>query len=138
MNFNSFTFETYDRYEFKDSLFVELKNGVLTNFLGAVIKELSKSMNFKIEVASSVLIYGSWNEDKGIWTGVIGELISGRADIGVAEFSMTTSRLNIVDFTFPLILSRNRIYFKTPDGSFIHWSAYFKVFFLNEFILFFV
>ncbi|KAF3420071.1 hypothetical protein E2986_12355 [Frieseomelitta varia] len=112
----------------EDSLFVELKNGVLTNFLGAVIKELSKSMNFKIEVASSVLIYGSWNEDKGIWTGVIGELISGRADIGVAEFSMTTSRLDIVDFTFPLILSRNRIFFKKPDGSFIHWSAYFKIF----------
>ena len=96
-------------------------------------------MNFKIEVASSVLIYGSWNEDKGIWTGVIGELISNRADIGVAEFSMTTSRLDIVDFTFPLILSRNRIFFKKPDGSFIHWSAYFKVFVsLNEFILFFV
>ncbi|CAD1478680.1 unnamed protein product [Heterotrigona itama] len=113
---------------FKDSLFVELKNGVLTNFLGAVIKELSKSMNFKIEVASSVLIYGSWNEEKGIWTGVIGELITDRADIGVAEFSMTTSRLDIVDFTFPLILSRNRIYFKKPDGSFIHWSAYFKIF----------
>lgn len=94
-------------------------------------------MNFKIQVASSVLIYGSWNEDKGIWTGVIGELISDRADIGVAEFSMTTSRLDIVDFTFPLILSRNRIFFKKPDGSSVHWSAYFKVFFLNEFILFF-
>lgn len=88
-------------------------------------------MNFKIEVTSSMLIYGDLNKDDNTWTGVVGEVASDRADFGVAEFSMTNHRLDVVDFTLPLILSRNRIYFKKPDGAYVQWSAYFKVLFLN-------
>lgn len=124
-------FENYDWFEFKDSPFVEIKNGILSHFFGKLIKELSKSMNFKIEVTSSMLIYGDLNKDDNTWTGVVGEVASDRADFGVAEFSMTNHRLDVVDFTLPLILSRNRIYFKKPDGAYVQWSAYFKVLFLN-------
>lgn len=108
-----------------------MKNGVLSLFWGAVVKELSKSMNFKIEVTSIMSEYGSWNEEEKIWEGVIGELVSNKSDMGVAEFSMTSHRLDAVDFSLPLIMSHKRIYFKKPDSSSVHWSAYLKVFFFN-------
>ncbi|KAG6803285.1 glutamate receptor 3 isoform X1 [Apis mellifera caucasica] len=111
-----------------ESLFIEMKNGVLSLFWGAVVRELSKSMNFKIEVTSIMSEYGSWNEEEKIWEGVIGELASNKSDMGVAEFSMTSHRLDAVDFSLPLIMSHKRIYFKKPDSSSVHWSAYLKTF----------
>ncbi|XP_017765685.1 PREDICTED: glutamate receptor ionotropic, delta-2-like [Eufriesea mexicana] len=112
----------------EDSPFVEMKNGVLSHFFGEVIIELSKSINFRIELTSSISAYGSWNKEEKVWTGLIGEVVSKRADFGVAEFSMTNHRLDVVDFTLPLIISPNKIYFKKPDGSSVQWSAYFKTF----------
>ncbi|XP_076760312.1 putative glutamate receptor [Xylocopa sonorina] len=112
----------------EESLFFEVKNGVLLRFLGRVIQELSRSLNFTIELTSFMPAYGSWDKRDQIWTGVIGEVASNRADLGVAEFSMTNHRLNAVDFTLPLFMSHNRIYFKKPDGSIVHWSAYLKTF----------
>ncbi|CAK9804446.1 Glutamate receptor ionotropic, delta-2 [Anthophora quadrimaculata] len=112
----------------EESLFIAQKNGVLSLFLGEVMQELSESMNFTIEVVSSMSAYGSWDKEEEIWTGVMGEVASNRVDFGVAEFSMTNSRLDVVDFTLPLILSRYKIYFKKPDGSTVDWSAYFKTF----------
>lgn len=76
--------------------------------------------------------YGSWNEEEKIWEGVIGELASNKSDMGVAEFSMTSHRLDAVDFSLPLIMSHKRIYFKKPDSSSVYWSAYLKVFFFQH------
>ncbi|CAL7936743.1 unnamed protein product [Xylocopa violacea] len=112
----------------EESLFFEVKNGVLLRFLGRVIQELSRALNFTIELTNFMPAYGSWDKQGQSWTGVIGEVASNRVDLGVAEFSMTNHRLNAVDFTLPLIVSHNRIYFKKPDGSIVHWSAYLKTF----------
>nr|XP_031839588.1 glutamate receptor ionotropic, delta-2-like isoform X2 [Nomia melanderi] len=112
----------------EQSAFVAVKDGVFTEFLGAVVQELSRSINFTIKVTSSEVLYGNWNEERQAWTGVIGEVVSGMVDIGVAEFSMTSHRMDVVDFTLPLILSRMRVYFRKPDNSSVRWSAYFKAF----------
>ncbi|XP_015428977.1 PREDICTED: glutamate receptor ionotropic, delta-1-like [Dufourea novaeangliae] len=112
----------------EESTFVAMKDGVFTQFLGAVVHELSKSLNFTLEVVHAMTAYGNWNEETQSWTGVIGEVVSHVVDIGVAEFSITNHRLDVVDFTLPLILSRNRVYFKKPDSSSVQWSSYFKAF----------
>nr|XP_033321565.1 glutamate receptor ionotropic, delta-2-like isoform X1 [Megalopta genalis] len=109
------------------SAFVAVENGVLTKYLGEVIQELSESLNFTIEVTNPMDSYGNLNEETQTWSGVIGELVADTVDIGVAEFSMTKRRLEVVDFTLPLILSRMRVYFKKPDGSSVRWTAYVKV-----------
>lgn len=111
-----------------------MRDGVLTEFLGAVVQELSKSINFTIKLTSSEVLYGNWNEERQAWTGVIGEVVSGMVDIGVAEFSITSHRMDAVDFTLPLILSHIRVYFKKPDDSAVKWSAYFKVLFVVSLI----
>ncbi|XP_076383583.1 uncharacterized protein LOC117217832 isoform X5 [Megalopta genalis] len=112
----------------EESAFVAVENGVLTKYLGEVIQELSESLNFTIEVTNPMDSYGNLNEETQTWSGVIGELVADTVDIGVAEFSMTKRRLEVVDFTLPLILSRMRVYFKKPDGSSVRWTAYVKEF----------
>lgn len=86
-------------------------------------------MNFTIEILEPVDAYGSWDKENETWNGVIGQLISGEIDIGVAEFTVTTRRLEAVDFTLPFLLSRNRLYMMEPSGASIQWSAYFKVYY---------
>ncbi|XP_034196676.2 glutamate receptor ionotropic, delta-1 [Osmia lignaria lignaria] len=110
------------------SPFVRIENGVLTLFFGSLVQELSKSMNFTIAVTDRMTTYGGWSKEEKRWTGVIGEVASNRVDFGVSEFSMSDQRMVVVDFTLPLILSQNRIYFKKPDVSSVQWSAYFKTF----------
>ncbi|XP_076677003.1 glutamate receptor ionotropic, delta-2 isoform X2 [Andrena cerasifolii] len=112
----------------EDSPFVTMVDGVLSQFFGNVIQELSEAMNFTIEVIGAQAAYGNWNKDEQTWTGVIGEVVSNRVDFGVAEFTITKHRLDVVDFTLPLILSRNKVYFKKHDASSVQWSAYFKAF----------
>lgn len=71
--------------------------------------------------------FGSWDPDDESWSGVIGLLDEAQVDLGVAEFSMTTHRLEVVDFTLPLMVTPNQLYFKAVDDSGVQWSAHFKV-----------
>lgn len=84
-------------------------------------------MNFTMVVLDPVDTYGGWNHQMDTWTGVIGQVVTDEADIGAAEFTLTSDRLKIVDFTMPLIYSRSRLYFKQPESTNVHWSGYFRV-----------
>ncbi|KAI4504222.1 hypothetical protein M0802_000693 [Mischocyttarus mexicanus] len=119
----------------KDSSFIGTNNNKLTKLLGEIVMELSKTINFTIDVLEPVDAYGSWIKENETWNGVIGQLISGEIDLGVAEFTVTTKRLEVVDFTLPFLLSRDRLYMKENDGSAIHWSAYFKTFSLGIWVI---
>lgn len=57
------------------------------------------NLNFSIDVVSEVEEYGRWNPKEKNWSGAIAELYAGRADISFSKFSMTSARLNAVDFT---------------------------------------
>ncbi|KAK2576887.1 hypothetical protein KPH14_005512 [Odynerus spinipes] len=113
----------------KDSPFIKTtKNGSLTLLFGEVVMELSKTMNFTPKALEPVDAYGNMNNKDHIWNGVIGQVAYGEADFGVAEFTVTNHRLAVVDFTLPLVLSRNRLYMKEPSAANIQWSGYFKAF----------
>ncbi|XP_076276451.1 glutamate receptor ionotropic, delta-2 isoform X2 [Lasioglossum baleicum] len=108
-----------------------VEDGVFSKFLGAVVHELSITLNFTMKVVNTLDSYGNFNEETQTWTGVIGELVLNTIDIGVADFSMTNHREEVVDFTLPLILSRVKVYFKKPDSSAVRWAAYIKEFDIN-------
>ncbi|XP_042896246.1 glutamate receptor ionotropic, kainate 2 isoform X2 [Parasteatoda tepidariorum] len=57
--------------------------------------------------------YGRKNET-GHWSGMIGELIRGEADMAVADLTITTTRLEAVDFTHPFMQTGIGILFKKP------------------------
>nr|XP_012138436.1 PREDICTED: glutamate receptor ionotropic, delta-2-like [Megachile rotundata] len=116
------------------SSFVAMQNGELTLFFGRLVQELAKLMNFTVKVTESMTKYGAWSKEEKKWTGIIGEVASNRVDFGVSEFSLSSQRLDVVDFTVPLLLSRHKIYFKKPDVSVVQWSAYFKTFHVDIWI----
>ena len=40
------------------------------------------------------------------WTGVVGMVKRGEIDVGIADFTKTRNRIEIVDFGYPLIHAR--------------------------------
>ena len=44
--------------------------------------------------------YGE-KDEAGNWNGVVGELVSGRADIGLAALNVMAEREKVIDFTIP-------------------------------------
>lgn len=81
-----------------------------------LIRELSQIGNFKYEVRvlqGELASHGTRNE-KGEWNGLIRELIDGRADISVADLTITYERESVVDFTMPFMSLGIGILVKKP------------------------
>ena len=110
------------------SAFFNEKYGKLGGLFGRVLMELHRVINFTVSKTIYEPSFGSFNDQTKQWSGVIGLIVDGKADIGVAEFTITNPRLNVVDFTLPLIPSRSLLYIKQSDGSTVQWSGYFKVY----------
>ncbi|THK33007.1 glutamate receptor-like [Diachasma alloeum] len=103
------------------------KDGHFHGPLGKLLEALSEFLNFTI---STVIIednQGYWDSDISRWTGVIGRLVRGEADIGLAPFMMTAERLKVIDFTVPIYDGFSQLYIKKPDTIVLHWNAYFQV-----------
>ncbi|XP_063995853.1 glutamate receptor 1-like isoform X2 [Diachasmimorpha longicaudata] len=112
----------------KGSGYIWQKNGQVFGFLGDLLKELSRSMNFTISSIITTIGYGSWNPETSKWSGVIGTLRRQQTDMAISEFSMTDKRLDMVDFTIPIAVGYTRIYIQKPNGARVKWNAYFKAF----------
>jgi len=81
-----------------------------------LIRELSLIRNFKYELRvleGESPPHGTRNE-KGEWNGLIRELIDGKADISVADLTITYERESVVDFTMPFMSLGIGILVKKP------------------------
>merc|ERR1719318_212799 len=47
--------------------------------------------------------YGTYDENTGQWTGMIGEVMSGAADMAVVDMTITSAREKVVDFSMPFM-----------------------------------
>ncbi|XP_035732953.1 uncharacterized protein LOC118446415 isoform X4 [Vespa mandarinia] len=113
----------------KDSSFLIVnEDGELDGIFGKILRELSMTLNFSFNIVSEVEEYGSWNLKEKTWSGAVGELYAGRADISISDFSITSARLNAVDFTLPLLLSKKCLYIREPEIFAIKWSSFFLTF----------
>ena len=90
--------------------------------------ELRRVMNFTISKTIHEPRFGSLNKETKRWSGVIGLLADGKADIGVSDFTISNHRLDVVDFTWPIILSESQLFIKQGSSSTVRWSDYFKVY----------
>uniref|UniRef100_A0A3B4FF20 Glutamate receptor n=1 Tax=Pundamilia nyererei TaxID=303518 RepID=A0A3B4FF20_9CICH len=79
--------------------------------------------------------YGAFS-GTGRWTGLVGDLLSGTADMAVTSFSINSARSRVIDFTSPFystslgILVRSRDT-AAPIGAFmwpLHWSMWVGIF----------
>lgn len=124
----SFVVDYFFFFPSQDSPFVKVnENGDLDGMFGRILRELCTTLNFSLNVVSEVEEYGIWNPKKNTWSGAIGELYNGRADISISDFSITSARFNAVDFTFPLLLSKSYLYIQKPQIFTFKWTTYFLV-----------
>jgi ABC-type amino acid transport substrate-binding protein len=103
----------------------------VTNLYKKVMNELACSLNFTLDIVSEMDEYGMWKSND-TWSGVMGEIVSGRADLAIADMSMTSLRVHYVDFTMPLIISRKGLFIREPELCGVKWLGYFQVIAMNE------
>lgn len=108
----------------------------MAGLYGKVLDELTDSLNFTLDIVSEVNEHGMWNGENRTWSGVMGEVVSGRADFAIADMSMTSLRIQYVDFTLPLIISRNSLFIKEPGICGVKWLGYFQVPQINKIALY--
>jgi len=113
------------------SLFSLPSGDYITNLYKNVVNELAYSLNFTLDIVSQVNEYGMWKRNN-TWSGMMGEVVSGRADLAIAGMSMTSLRVRYVDFTMPLIISRNGLFIRESRLCGVKWLGYFQVIAMNE------
>ncbi|XP_015175803.1 PREDICTED: uncharacterized protein LOC107066062, partial [Polistes dominula] len=110
----------------KESQFINLnEDNELDGIFGILFKELSVALNFSY-IISEVSGHGSWNKQENSWNEALNKIISGHADISLADFSMTSVRMNNFDFSLPIIIGENNLFFREPEKFTIKWSSYFR------------
>lgn len=97
-----------------------------------VVEELTHSLNFSVDIVSKLDEHGMWNPKNHSWSGVMNEIVSGRADFAIADMSMTSFRVRYVDFTLPLIISKNSLFIREPGVCGVKWLGYFQVIVINR------
>ncbi|XP_033321571.1 putative glutamate receptor isoform X2 [Megalopta genalis] len=110
------------------SILLEITDTRLRGYIGNIVEELERTLNFTVELVSRNPEFGFYNTTTGRWSGVIGTIVSGAADIGIGDFSMINDRMDYVDFTTPIMTVRQSLYFKQPEMFAVKWSAYYKAF----------
>ncbi|XP_029283694.1 glutamate receptor ionotropic, NMDA 3B [Cottoperca gobio] len=78
--------------------------------------------------------YGAWKG--GRWTGLVGDLLNGLADMAVTSFSINSARSRVIDFTSPFFSTSLGILVRSKDtaapiGAFmwpLHWSMWVGIF----------
>ncbi|XP_014608313.1 PREDICTED: glutamate receptor ionotropic, kainate 2-like [Polistes canadensis] len=80
-----------------------------------IIEELSKSLgfNYTFEVQTDS-VYGSYINKTGKWSGMLGKIIEGRADLAITDLTITSDRESAVDFTMPFMNLGISILYQRP------------------------
>ncbi|CAH2005351.1 unnamed protein product [Acanthoscelides obtectus] len=80
-----------------------------------LIKELSAMRGFNYTfIVREDKKNGEYDNKTGKWTGIIGDLIDGRADLAIADLTITLEREEAVDFTSPFMMLGISILYKKP------------------------
>ncbi|XP_028627421.1 glutamate receptor ionotropic, NMDA 3B isoform X2 [Grammomys surdaster] len=126
-----------------DALFTALANGTVPRTLRRccygycidLLERLAEDLAFDFEL---YIVgdgkYGALRD--GRWTGLVGDLLAGRAHMAVTSFSINSARSRVVDFTSPFFSTSLGIMVRmrdtaSPIGAFmwpLHWSMWVGVF----------
>eukprot|EP00092_Neocalanus_flemingeri_P039673 GFUD01043205.1.p1 GENE.GFUD01043205.1~~GFUD01043205.1.p1 ORF type:complete len:433 (-),score=105.31 GFUD01043205.1:224-1522(-) len=74
-------------------------------------KVLSKQLG-KYLIIRAVTNYGKYDETTGRWSGMVGELIEGTADMAIADLTITDEREKVIDFSVPFMQGGITILYK--------------------------
>lgn len=102
-------------FMYKQTAKSETGNARYEGYAIDLIDELSRIVGFDYvfkEVDDGK--YGKWDEDLKRWNGMIYEVMTGKADLAIADLSITSPREDAVDFTLPFMSTGISILFKKP------------------------
>ncbi|XP_028428289.1 glutamate receptor ionotropic, NMDA 3B [Perca flavescens] len=100
-----------------------------------LLEKLAEDLGFQFEL---YIVgdgkYGAWKG--GRWTGLVGDLLGGLADMAAASFSINSARSRVIDFTSPFFSTSLGILVRSKDtaapiGAFmwpLHWSMWVGIF----------
>ncbi|AWP15037.1 putative glutamate receptor ionotropic NMDA 3A [Scophthalmus maximus] len=100
-----------------------------------LLEKLAEDMGFTFDLY--IVGDGKYGGFKnGRWTGLVGDLLSGAAQLAVASFSINSARSQVIDFTSPFFSTSLGILVRTRDtaapfGAFmwpLHWSMWLGIF----------
>ncbi|XP_054706414.1 glutamate receptor ionotropic, kainate 2-like [Uloborus diversus] len=81
-----------------------------------LIEELSKRLHFDYEIREVAdNKYGvEIDKERGLWNGMVGEVLRGEADMAVADVTISSTREKVLDFTLPFMSTGISILLKKP------------------------
>ncbi|CAM1324013.1 Uncharacterised protein r2_g3268 [Pycnogonum litorale] len=86
--------------EMEPCIWKNAEDGEVVGIAVEILKILSKLLGFSFQFDSTPdNLFGSNTPNKSVWSGVMGEVINSRADMGATCLSMSQSRLLAADFT---------------------------------------
>uniref|UniRef100_A0A672IPK4 Glutamate receptor n=1 Tax=Salarias fasciatus TaxID=181472 RepID=A0A672IPK4_SALFA len=100
-----------------------------------LLEKLAEDLGFEFDLY--VVADGKYGaRTRSGWTGLVGDLLAGRADMAVTSFSINSARSRVIDFTSPFFSTSLGILVRTRDsaapvGIFtwpLHWSMWVGVF----------
>jgi len=105
-----------------DGFLAKDANGKFTGFIPDLLDLVAADCNFKYTLSLQADgVYGQVDAN-GMASGLVGAVQSGNADVGAADLTETSNRLQAVDFTTPVYPSQTRILCnKNDDPTKIHY-----------------
>ena len=124
-------------YDIKDDEEIESKylhagNLILYGTEIELFKNLMQELNFSVEsIYVDDHVYGQFNSADQTWSGVMGQLQLGKAEMSIFQMSVLLSRSLFVQFSIPVASNDFGLYMQTPKQS-LTWSTYSKVISLSH------
>lgn len=113
----------------KQTTKVETGNSRYEGYAVDLIDELSRIVGFDYvfkEVDDGK--YGKFDEKTREWNGMIREVMIGKADLAIADLSITSSREDAVDFTLPFMNTGISVLFKKPTTKELEFFSFLSPF----------
>ncbi|XP_055938019.1 glutamate receptor-like [Argiope bruennichi] len=112
------------------------KGATVSGVEGELLKVLSQQLNFSYEIVKPADKNWGSLDGHGNWTGVMGMLLRGEADMGLSHFSITEERVRVVDFSFPYDIL-DRTFATAQPGAFPKMASFTYPFNTNVWIFIF-
>ena len=99
-----------------------------------LFKNLMKDLNFSVEwLYEESHVYGTYNRATQSWSGIVGQLERGEADMSIFQLYVTSSRRSAVTFSMPIDYNDYGLYMQKPRQS-LTWSTFIKVFSIDYWV----
>ena len=99
-----------------------------TGYVPEILWRLSNNLNFSVQLTFALDRQWGAKRANGTWTGMVGELFEGRADVSSGALSISTERALAIDFTQPILLDKLTLTSKVRTNPSLNYWAYVQVF----------